>query len=115
MEYCIAVGTADGKTVTEHFGQCRRYSVYLVESGSGTYRLEETRDVMLETGAGGHASFEPICATLQGCQAVLIRKIGPAAERFLRGKGILPLEYAGRIDTAFEKLVPYLKTRFHDR
>lgn len=111
MEYCIAVGSTDGKVVNEHFGRCRKYLIYKANDKTGEFGYQSMRDVVPACKGGEHleSDFDAVLKILSDCRVILISKIGPSAEIYLRSKGILALEYGGFIEQAIEKIIPYLK------
>lgn len=111
MQYKIAVGSRDGKVVTEHFGGCKKFAVLSFDTRAGTYNFEEFREVTPPCGEGGHtqSGLEAAAEKLSGCKAVLISRIGPGAESLLARKGIDVLVYTGLISDAAEKIIKYYK------
>lgn len=111
MKYKIAVASTDGKVVNEHFGRCRRYLIFGVDSDAEKFEFEGFRPVDPACKSGEHDEddFDPIVKTLSDCRVVLIARIGPAAENYLRAKGLLPLEYGGLIEDAVGKIIKYFK------
>lgn len=115
MDYKIAVGSTDGKVVDEHFGRCRKYLIFAVDETAGTYEFESFRpvDSACKNGEHGEADFDLIVQSLADCRFVLVNKIGPAAERHIRAKGLTALEYGGPIEDGMKKLIKYFKKQVH--
>jgi len=81
----IAVGTADGVTVSEHLARSAAFIVVEVEAGVLGKRSVRRR----ETGAcGNHATFVEMLA---GCGAVICGGIGQGAADSLAANGIQSL------------------------
>lgn len=115
MSYQIAVASTDGKVVNEHFGRCRRYLVFDVDDATETYKFDSFRvvDPACKDGEHQEADFDHVVKTLSDCRVVLISRIGPAAENYLRTKGLVPLEYSGLIEDAITKIIHYYKKQVH--
>ncbi|MDR1916225.1 MAG: hypothetical protein LBQ58_06605 [Synergistaceae bacterium] len=107
MCYRIAVGTNDGNFVTEHFGRCAVWTI--IEVAGDSWRVAQKRELF--PGMGGHddEAIRKTVAGLEDCRAVLVRKIGPGAERRLTASGIAAFEVNGPISDAIEKLTQYYK------
>ncbi|GHV32919.1 hypothetical protein FACS1894167_15880 [Synergistales bacterium] len=107
MSYRIAVGTSDGENVTEHFGQCAKWTI--MEAGDdGVWRFLESRAAPPSSG-GAHddEALRKFVEILGDCRAVLVSKIGPGAERMLSRASITAFERSGAIDGALRKLAEY--------
>jgi nitrogen fixation protein NifB len=103
--YRIAVGTGDGSSITEHFGQCAEWSVIEVSNDRG-YFLEKRRAFPILDGHDDESIAKAI-ESLKDCRAVLVRKIGPVIERRLLRSGISVFESSGPIWNAVDKLIQY--------
>lgn len=111
LTYKIAVGSRDGKAVTEHFGGCGRFLLINVDSEKQTYSFEGFRPVIPPCSGGEHSESgldEAACA-LSDCRIVLVGKIGPPAEVALKRRGIDVLEYHGLIEDALKRIMQYYR------
>lgn len=111
MGYKIAVGSRDGKTVTEHFGGCARFLLIEVDTESKTYSFAGYRDVAPPCSEREHSqsALEQAAAALEDCRIVLVGKIGPPAARTLEEKGIGVLEYHGLIEDAVKRIIQFYR------
>ena len=111
MSYKIAVGSRDGKMVTEHFGGCRRFLILEADSEHQTYTFKEFREVSPPCVEGEHSEngLSAVAQALSDCRLVLVGKIGPGAEVLLDRCGIDVLEYHGPIDDAMKRILQYYK------
>jgi nitrogen fixation protein NifX len=115
MEYKIAVGSTDGKVVNEHFGRCRRYLVFNIDEAAGSCEFEGFRVVKPACADGEHeeADFDAIFDALSDCRFVLVSRIGPTADRYMRAKGLVVLENGGFIEDSITKIIKYFKKQVH--
>ena len=87
----IAVATADGKSVSRHFGRAPRYVVFILESGE-----IEGREVRSKAGHGTFTGTESspdskhgaMAGAIEDCEAVLVGGIGDGAVRALEARGL---------------------------
>lgn len=109
MSYKIAVGSSDGKVVNQHFGSCRQFLIIAIDSDRQTYVFEGFRAVSPVCSGGEHTSgaLDAAAEALADCRAVLISKIGPAAEIVLERHGIDALEYRDLIEDAVKRILQY--------
>lgn len=97
----IAVASADGALMSQHFGQSRCFIVFTVEEGK--ILGQEARDNTYTAHAQGqcqgheehhhdqHHSHADVIAALQDCQVLLCGGMGWRAAEDLKAKGITPL------------------------
>jgi nitrogen fixation protein NifX len=111
MKYKIAVGSRDGKAVTEHFGGCKRFSIITVDEESSTYKFTEFRDVLPACNGGKHSEdgLEAAAEALSDCRIVLVARIGNGAQLVLERHGIDVLEYYGLIEDALKRIIQYYR------
>lgn len=94
----IAVATADGVSVSQHFGQSRGFIVFTVENGE--ILSHELKGVAItphnEGICSGHAKEDSNLATmLEGCEVLLCGGIGGGAAQAVQQLGIKPMALAG--------------------
>jgi nitrogen fixation protein NifX len=111
MRYKIAVGSLDGKVVTEHFGGCGKFLIINADSDLSSYTCEGFRPVSPPCAGGEHSEngLEIAAETLSDCLIVLVAKIGPPAELALKNRGIDVLQYRGLIDDAMKRILQYYR------
>jgi predicted Fe-Mo cluster-binding NifX family protein len=127
MAWRIAVTSADGVLINQHFGHARWFLIYDVEQ-DGTSTLAERREVVPWCNAGNHAGHAAhaahtgpagprggpddtgdsgIAGDIGDCTAVLTARIGPPARKNLELAGISVFEEVSAIDEALKKLARY--------
>lgn len=111
VKYKIAIGSRDGKAVTEHFGGCSKFLIVSVDDESTTYKFTGFLDVESPCSEGTHSDdkLDAAAKALDDCRIVLIAKIGPAAQYALERRGIDVLEYHGLIEDALKKIIKYYR------
>ena len=107
----VAIGTASGARVSEHFGQATRFEIWEVTpSGS---RFLETRNNRPACGAGCGAGSEDVradevmdasVALVSDCRAVVVSRLGECAINRLTKLGILAFETDDRVDDTLRQL-----------
>ncbi|GHT90790.1 hypothetical protein FACS1894140_0020 [Spirochaetia bacterium] len=127
MSWRIAVTSADGVLINQHFGHARWFFIIdVARDGSGT--VAEKRDVtpwcnienhgaslQAEHSCGGEGSscVTPgpggggIADSITDCIAVLTAQIGPPARKKLELAGISVFEEPAKIEDAVKKLAAY--------
>ena len=102
----VAIGTASGARVSEHFGHATRFEIWEV-SPLGAHFLE-TRNNRPACGAGcGDRADEVMDASVAlvaDCRAVLVSRLGECAINRLAKLGILAFETDDRVDDALREL-----------
>jgi predicted Fe-Mo cluster-binding NifX family protein len=90
----VAVASRDGKTVHLHFGRAEQFLIFDV-AGERAHFLEKRRvtpacrgGVADEDDRHSVTGMEALVESLADCQAVLVRRIGPAARERLESRGI---------------------------
>ena len=111
MKYNIAIGSRDGKAVTEHFGGCARFVIITVDEESDTYAFAGFREIDPTCKEDGHSDsgLESAAKALEDCRVVLVARIGPGAQLVLEKHGIDVLEYYGLIDDAVKRIIKYYR------
>ena len=113
----VAVATSDGIHCDLHFGAAKNVTVYVLEDGSGNFRIEGQRAFPDTSGyegcgSGCHARNEEflqeVCQILRDCQYLLVVKIGPFPSRILLRSGIEVLEQEGEVRELLSVLYDYI-------
>ena len=112
--YRIAVGTVDGRNVTEHFGRSRQFRVIEVNQETGEEKaLADIEVLHSEDCSHGHdqqmleAKFRALLDW--DVTAILVTQIGPGSERLVTKNGIEVLVADGEIAVAMERVKKYYK------
>lgn len=106
MERCVqpgrvAVASADGRRVDQHFGQARQFDIYDI-APSGV-RFVERRNI--RRALGHHpAEFDRVCLMLYDCEAVVVSRVGPTAAEYLLLKGLRVLQAPYPVQAVLERL-----------
>ncbi|GHV91933.1 dinitrogenase iron-molybdenum cofactor biosynthesis protein [Spirochaetia bacterium] len=121
MSWRIAVTSADGVLINQHFGHARWFFIIDVDR-DGSSTVAEKRDVtpwcnIENHGGSGHScgGKDSSCSTPGGgiadsitdCIAVLTAQIGPPARKKLELAGISVFENPAKIEDAVKKLAAY--------
>jgi predicted Fe-Mo cluster-binding NifX family protein len=113
MAYRIAVGTLDGKEITEHFGRARGFRIFEVSPDTGEEVALVDIEVTAAEGDAGHNQKlleEKIQALLDWkVTAILVKQIGPKAERMVIKNGIQVLCSDGSVTAAMEQVKRFYK------
>lgn len=96
----VAVASTDGKYVNDHFGRAKQFLIFDVNETE--YQFLETRSNipscnLEETEENRHLKTVKL---LVDCQVVLVARIGPGAEQYLRDHGLKVLVIPDFIDKA---------------
>jgi nitrogen fixation protein NifB len=106
----VAVTSADGVLINQHYGHARRFLIYDLEK-DGTGVLAEERELNPWCGGGNQKDEEPgtsgIAGGIADCAAVLTARIGPPARKKLELSGVSVFEEHSSIDEALKKLALY--------
>ena len=108
--YKIAVAPSDGENVDLHFGRRRRFTILCVEPSSGSWQVEQVRQVPFPSEQGlGHdpAYLEQVAAMLSDCSYLMTSRIGPRPSGALQRHGISVLQITMPIRPAVERLNEY--------
>jgi predicted Fe-Mo cluster-binding NifX family protein len=110
----VAVTSADGVLINQHFGHTRWFLIYdVAEDGTGS--LVERREVVPWCNSTNHTDTEGgdsgIAGDMGDCTAVLTARIGPPARKQLELAGLSVFEEASAIDGALKKLARYYARR----
>jgi len=117
MKYRVAIGTSDGKNITEHFGTCGRFQIIEISQESDEAVLIENRITAHQEQCRSHLDdniIEKIKA-LNDCQIILIKQIGGKSEKLLIHYGFIPLTNSGSIDKATLKIIKFYKNQIFKR
>lgn len=112
--YRIAVGTADGQNITEHFGRCKQFRVIEVDQETDEEKaLADIAVLHSEDCSHGHDQ-KMLEAKLQALidwnvTAILVNQIGPGSERLVTKNGIQVLVAEGEISAAMVRIKKYYK------
>ncbi|GHU18205.1 dinitrogenase iron-molybdenum cofactor biosynthesis protein [Spirochaetia bacterium] len=124
MSWRIAVTSADGVLINQHFGHARWFFIIDIER-DGSSTITEKRDVTpwcdIENHGGSEHSCggkDASCATpgpggngiadsITDCIAVITAQIGPPARKKLELAGISVFEEPAKIEDAVKKLAAY--------
>lgn len=102
----VAIATADGRSVTEHFGFATRFQIW--DFSSDPPRLLETRHNLPACGADRSGELrDPMDVSVDlvaDCRAVLVARIGECAINRLTALGILAFETDDRVAQAVAEL-----------
>jgi nitrogen fixation protein NifB len=107
----IAITTADGLLINQHFGHAKRLLIVDSER-DGTFAEKEWREVTpwCSCGAEERDAAEGdggIADSIKDCAALLTARIGPPARKKLELAGLSVFEEPARIDEAVKKLAVY--------
>lgn len=107
----IAIGSADGININQHFGRCDRFLIYRMEP-EGSYSIIEERSYNRLAEAAGHDThtLQNTAALLADCSIVLVSHIGPGARALLYERGIQAMAVEAPIEQALERLVHFLRS-----
>lgn len=98
----VAIGSKDGISITEHFGQAEQFLIYELDDDGAAYHLVETRKNDFSN-AGNHQSKTMVIAELlSDVQVVFVSRIGPEAIQALQQKGIKAVELSIPVDKALK-------------
>jgi predicted Fe-Mo cluster-binding NifX family protein len=111
MGWKVAITSADGVLINQHFGHAKWFFIYNLEP-DGAFTLLEKRDTApwcrednSERDTQG-ASLE-IAEAISDCTAVLTARIGPPARQKLELAGLEVYEQPAAIEDALPKLAAY--------
>ena len=117
--YRIAVGTLDGKEITEHFGTSKGFRIIEIDQETDAEKpLADIEFVHSEKCGQGHDN-EMLAAKIQALldwnvSVVIVSKIGPGSERLLTKNQLQVLTASGSLDTVLGKVKYFYKNHhFH--
>jgi predicted Fe-Mo cluster-binding NifX family protein len=117
MSWRVAVTSADGVLINQHYGHATWFLIYDIEK-DGTGTLVEKRPVDPWCGAANHGDAEEgdsgIAKDITDCTAVLTAQIGPPARKKLELSGVSVFEERSSIDEALKKLALYYAKTHRD-
>lgn len=112
--YRIAVGTLDGKEITEHFGQSKGFRIIEIDQETDEEKaLADIEVVHSKDCSHGHDQ-EMLTAKIQALLdwqvvAILVSQIGPGSERLVTKNGIQVLVAGGDVKKALVKVKRFFK------
>ena len=95
MRVKVAVASSDGKFINQHFGRTKKFYIFVLnESGEGSFRFLEERDIVPPCSYQQHDDtlLEAAANLLGDCRIVLVSQIGHGARQVLAAKNITALE-----------------------
>lgn len=100
----VAVASAEGKAVSQHFGHARSFLVY--DLSADGIQGPEARDVehYCHGGHGDQSAMQKILATIADCDAVLVAKVGDGPKDKLAAIGVEAIDRY-----AWEEIIPSLQ------
>ena len=117
MKYRVAIGTKDGKNITEHFGTCGHFQIVEINQENGEATVIEKRITAHLEQCGNHLEdniIEKIKA-LNDCHIILVKQIGGRSEKLLVHYGFISLTNSGPIDVALAKIIKFYKNQIFKR
>jgi predicted Fe-Mo cluster-binding NifX family protein len=107
MSWRIAVTSADGVLINQHFGHAKWFFIIDIEK-DGSYVVAERRAVEPWCKGDNDASADKTPAEyLHDCTAVITARIGPPAMKKLELAGIKVFEHISSIEEAVKKIAAY--------
>jgi predicted Fe-Mo cluster-binding NifX family protein len=110
MSWRVAVTSADGVLINQHFGHAKWFLIYDLEK-DGTSTLVERREAdpwcSSENHRDGEEGDSGIAKDITDCSAVLTAQVGPPARKKLELSGVSVFEERSSIDEALKKLARY--------
>jgi predicted Fe-Mo cluster-binding NifX family protein len=111
MSWKVAVTSADGVLINQHFGHAKWFFIYNLEN-DGSFALVEKRDATPwcredNPERDTHGASSEIAAAISDCTAVLTARIGPPARQKLELAGLEVYEQPSAIEDALPKLAAY--------
>jgi predicted Fe-Mo cluster-binding NifX family protein len=120
MSWRVAVTSADGLLINQHFGHAQWFYIIDLEK-DGSFKVAEKRDVTPWCRADNHEAdsgndTSGIANDIKDCIAVLTAMIGGPARKKLELAGITVFEEPAKIDEAIKKLAAYyIKTNTQEK
>ena len=112
--YRIAVGTLDGKEITEHFGQSKGFRIIEVDQSSDEEKPIADIEVVHSENCGQGHNEEMLRQKIQALLdfdvvAILVKRIGPGSERLVTKNGIQVLVAEGDVSNAMAHVKKFFK------
>ena len=112
--YRIAIGTLDGNEITEHFGQARGFRIVEIDQESDGEKAIDDIEVVHSDGCDGGHDQDMLRQKIQALLdfnvvAILVRQIGPGAERMVTKNGIQVLVAEGDVTPAMTSVKKFFK------
>jgi predicted Fe-Mo cluster-binding NifX family protein len=111
MGWRVALTSADGVLINQHFGHAKWFFIYDLEN-DGSFVLVEKRDATPwcredNPDRDTQGADPGIAEAISDCIAVLTARIGPPAQRKLELAGLEVYEQPSSIEDALPKLAAY--------
>jgi predicted Fe-Mo cluster-binding NifX family protein len=105
MAWRIAVTSADGVLINQHFGHARWFIIRDLREDGASFPVER-RDIGQACGGGDHgeSAWPGVMEALKDCKALVTAKIGPGPRKRLELAGISVYEEPAPIDGALKML-----------
>ncbi len=102
----VAIGTASGARVSEHFGHATRFEIWEVSPAGARFLESRNNRPACGSGCGDRADevMDASVALVADCRAVLVSRLGECAINRLSKLGILAFETDDRVDDALREL-----------
>ena len=112
--YRIAIGTLDVNEITEHFGQARGFRIVEIDQESDGEKAIADIEVVHSDGCDGGHDQDMLRQKIQALLdfnvvAILVRQIGPGAERMVTKNGIQVLVAEGDVTPAMTSVKKFFK------
>ncbi|SFB85331.1 NifB/NifX family molybdenum-iron cluster-binding protein [Butyrivibrio sp. YAB3001] len=112
--YRIAVGTLDGKEITEHFGQSKGFRIIEIDQETDEEKPLADIEVVHSDGCGQGHNEDMLRTKIQALLdwnviAILVKQIGPGSERMVTKNGIQVLVAEGDVETAMVRIKKFFK------
>lgn len=100
MDIKVAVASSNGKTINEHFGKAKSFTIYRLVDDKWQY--VEDRPTLPACNGQGHSDqlLDQMASLLSDCQGIIVNQIGPGAMDTLLYRNILPFALSGSIEEA---------------
>jgi predicted Fe-Mo cluster-binding NifX family protein len=114
--YRIAIGTLDGKEITEHFGRAAGFRIIEINQETDEEKALADIEVVHSTDCSKGHDEEMLRSKLQALLdwdviAILVRQIGPGSERLVTKNQIEVLTAEGDVEEALVKVKKFYKKR----
>ena len=112
--YRIAVGSLDGVEITEHFGQAKGFRIIEIDQDSDEEKALADIEVVHSDGCDKRHDSDMLRQKIQALLdfeviAILVKQIGPGAERLVTKNGIQVLVAEGNVSDALGRVKKFFK------
>ena len=106
MIYRIALSSTDGAVVNCHFGHSKQFLIAVVDTETGDYHFESTRNVIPCCSGRDHtdSAIDSVLEALSDVQAIMVCKIGNEAANYLEHKGMAVYEAPYPVEELLKKI-----------